>query len=182
MYYIYGSVQAIPTYRVYPLHDTCCDSPLNTRYLSVRDANGCYSASTKHVPSIAGQLTFVPLPPTVATPTRAIPIQAWQWHLCLHDHSVHTALPFWPIRCIRTQTLSEKYYSNIQSVSKHTCKGGVSYTHVVFDNLGSMVEKAKEVEQQRRDKNAQSVRHECIAINIDTSTPTKWRQFLSCWH
>ena len=47
-----------------------------------------------------------------------------------------------------------------------------------------MVETPKEVEQQRRDKNAQkeSVGHECIAINSDTPIPTNWRQFLSCRH
>ena len=59
------------------------------------DANGCYStsASIKRVSLIAGRLTFIPLPPTVATPTCVIRIRAWQQYLHLHDKPclLHTA-------------------------------------------------------------------------------------------
>ena len=54
--------------------------------------------------------------------------------------------------------------------------------HVVFDNPGSMKETPKELEQKRRDNNADKTRvaHTCKDLNCTTSIPTNWHALLAC--
>lgn len=61
-------------------------------------------------------------------------------------------------------------------------RAGAKEVHVVFDNPGAMKETPKEIEQKRRDNNADKTRvaHSCTALNRTTSIPTNWRSLLAC--
>ena len=58
-------------------------------------------------------------------------------------------------------------------------RAGAQEVHVVFDNPGSMKETPKEIEQKRRDNNADKTRA-CKDLNCTTSIPTNWHALLAC--
>ena len=65
-----------------------------------------------------------------------------------------------------------------QHVRPHL-RAGAKEVHVVFDSPGSMRESPKELEQRRRDSNADDT-HKCTEISSTSAVPNKWRGLLGC--